>query len=879
MIRLSSGIKSQGLVRDRVVDFDGNVKVIIWYQEPRFFLEFLVVDLFKVTPKVSHLYAMKRIFRYLKGQPQLGLWYPRDLPFDLEVFLDSDYARASLDRKSTTGAGSESRPPMLNKENYVPWSSRLLRYAKSDTNRDVPVNETFHVQTDDELTEKELKHIEKEVDELKAERLAKIQDPLTLIANSNNPYAFLAPYQDQPSFNQNYMQQPIPNPEDITDPTTPMNMALTLMAKAFKLNYSTPTNNKQRISSNPRNRQIAQPGNLTGYNDVQNIRKQVIQNAVQNPRAQNVRNQNGLIGAPGNGNQKGNGNLVAARAEGNAAGQNRNQIRCYNCRRVDLDEIEEVNANCILMVNLQQASTSGTQSDKAPVYDSDGSAELHDYENCDDIEIFNMFTQEEQYTELLEPIPDQHQVPHNDNNVIYETVHMIMPSKDNLYNGRKGIGFENPSYFEKAKDLRPTLYDEKVIGLGSIDHIDKSHEDPHSGHNKDIVVEDSMNHMDKNYSFHCSPVPTHNEAGTEADNHNQIENHFHMNHTSNSRMWGIEGDITPYKLMNKRKPNIKFFRVFGCRCYLLNDYEDVGKLKVKGDIRVFVGYSKESAAFRIYNKRTRKIHESVNVNFDEISDMASKQFRLEPGLSNLNETEKSSNQSVSEASKKDLEDLFQDFMMIPTPMVEQAKLKLDLVGKPVDHTDYRSMIGSLMYVTSSRLDIMFATCMCARYQANPNEHHVSAIKRIFRYLKWTINLGLWYPKDSGFDLTAYSDADHAGCHLDRKTESEYVVVSSCCAQVLWMRTQLTDYGFFYDKVPTYCDSKSAITISCNPVQHTRTKHIDVRYHFIKDHVEKGTIELYFVGTEYQLADLFTKSLHEARFKFLVDKLGMMSRET
>nr|GEZ82495.1 hypothetical protein [Tanacetum cinerariifolium] len=153
---------------------------------------------------------------------------------------------------------------------------------------------------------------------------------------------------------------------------------------------------------------------------------------------------------------------------------------------------------------------------------------------------------------------------------------------------------------------------------------------------------------------------------------------------------------------------------------------------------------------------------------------------------------------------------------VPTPMVEQAKLKLDLVGKPVDHTDYRSMIGSLMYVTSSRPDIMFATCMCARYEANPNEHHVSAVKRIFRYLKWTINLGLWYPKDSGFDLTAYSDADHAGCHLDRKStsgsvqflgdklvcwsskkqdcmsistaESEYVVVSSCCAQVLWMRT-------------------------------------------------------------------------------------------
>nr|GFC66875.1 hypothetical protein [Tanacetum cinerariifolium] len=156
--------------------------------------------------------------------------------------------------------------------------------------------------------------------------------------------------------NQNYLQQPMTNPEDIIDPTTAMNMVLALMEKAFKLNYSTPTNNNQRISSNPRNREIAQSGNLAGYNDV--IENQVIQNAVQNPRIQTVGNQNGLIGV------QGNNNLVAARAEGNAAGQNGNQIRCYNCRGkeeagiqlqaeeydlmaavVDLDEIEEVNMN------------------------------------------------------------------------------------------------------------------------------------------------------------------------------------------------------------------------------------------------------------------------------------------------------------------------------------------------------------------------------------------------------------------------------------------------------------------------------------------------------------------------------------------------------
>ncbi|GJY45132.1 retrovirus-related pol polyprotein from transposon TNT 1-94 [Tanacetum coccineum] len=123
-------------------------------------------------------------------------------------------------------------------------------------------------------------------------------------------------------------------------------------------------------------------------------------------------------------------------------------------------------------------------------------------------------------------------------------------------------------------------------------------------------------------------------------------------------------DKTPYELINKRKTTIKFFHVFGCRCYLLNDYDDVGKLKVKGYIGVFVGYSKESAAYRVYNKHTRKLHESVNVHFDEILEMASKQFSLEPGLSNSNETGKYSNPTVSQVSKiskKNLKDLFHNF--------------------------------------------------------------------------------------------------------------------------------------------------------------------------------------------------------------------------
>ncbi|GKA59020.1 retrovirus-related pol polyprotein from transposon TNT 1-94 [Tanacetum coccineum] len=197
---------------------------------------------------------------------------------------------------------------------------------------------------------------------------------------------------------------------------------------------------------------------------------------------------------------------------------------------------------------------------------------------------------------------------------------------------------------------------------------------------------------------------------------------------------------------------------------------------------------------------------------------------------------------------------------IGTPMATKPKLDADLSGEPVDQTDYRSKIGSLMYLTSSRPDIVQAVCYCARYQARPTEKHLKEVKRIFRYLRGTINMGLWYPKGSGFELIAFSDADHAGCIDTRKStsrgiqflgdklvswmskkqdctamssaEAEYVALSASCAQVMWMRTQLKDYGFNYNKIPLYCDSQSAIAISCNPVQHSRTKHIHkhILYH-------------------------------------------------
>ncbi|GJU55418.1 retrovirus-related pol polyprotein from transposon TNT 1-94 [Tanacetum coccineum] len=140
---------------------------------------------------------------------------------------------------------------------------------------------------------------------------------------------------------------------------------------------------------------------------------------------------------------------------------------------------------------------------------------------------------------------------------------------------------------------------------------------------------------------------------------------------------------------------------------------------------------------------------------------------------------------------------------------------------------------------------------------------------------------LWYSKDSCIALTAFADTDHAGCQDTRKSTSESMKLLGCCAQILWMRSQLTDYGLGFNKIHLYCDNKSAIALCCNSVQHSRSKHIDIRHHFIKEQVENGVVELYFVKTEYQLADIFTKPLARERLKFLINKLGMrsMSPET
>nr|GEX25193.1 hypothetical protein [Tanacetum cinerariifolium] len=567
-------------------------------------------------------------------------------------------------------------------------------------------------------------------------------------------------------------------------------------------------------------------------------------------------------------------------------------------------------------------------------------------------------------------------------------------------------------------------------------------------------------------------------------------------YTQNRSIIRLRHGKTPYELLHNKLHDLSFLHVFGTLCYPTNDSENLGKLQPKADIRIFIGYTQTKKAFRIYNRRTRRIVEIIHVDFDELTAMASEQsiqadsigspssttvdqdapspsrshttaetqssvipqdveednldievahigndllfsvpipevtyvqssstasphsivwelvprldkvmvitlkwiykvkldelgrilknnarlvargycqeeginfeesfapvarleairifltyashknmvmyqmdvktmflngnlreevyvsqpdgfvdqynhnhvYKLQKALYGLKQASRACPRGIFiNQSKYALESLkkygFESCDPMDTPMVEKSKLDEDKEGKAVDLSHYRGMIGTLLYLTASRPDLQFAICMCARYQARPTEKHVHAVKRIFRYLRGTVHRVLWYPKDSPIALTAFAYADHAGCQDTRRstsgsvqflgerliswsskrqksaaissTKAEYIALSGSCAQILWMRSQLSDYGFGFNKIPMYCDNKSAIALCCNNVQHSRSKHIDIRYHFIKKQVENGVIELYFVNTEYQLADLFTKALGRDRITRFHTKL-------
>ncbi|GJR71056.1 hypothetical protein Tco_0083421 [Tanacetum coccineum] len=247
----------------------------------------------------------------------------------------------------------------------------------------------------------------------------------------------------------------------------------------------------------------------------------------------------------------------------------------------------------------------------------------------------------------------------------------------------------------------------------------------------------------------------------------------------------------------------------------------------------------------------------------------------------------------------------EDSKPLKTLMSLDTKLTKDEEGESMDNMKYRGMTESLLYLTASRPDIMFSVFLCARFQEDPKTSHPEVVKRIFLYIKGTTHLGLWYPKGSDIETVVYADSDHAGDYVDQKstsgictfmeccltswflkkqttlaisiTEAEYVSARKACQQVLWMKQALIDYDIRLDDIPIMYDNKRAIDLSKNPMQHSHTKHIEIRHHFLCDNVQKGNISIEKVPSEDNIADILTKLLTREPFNYLRPGLGMMEQ--
>ncbi|GJR43764.1 retrovirus-related pol polyprotein from transposon TNT 1-94 [Tanacetum coccineum] len=501
---------------------------------------------------------------------------------------------------------------------------------------------------------------------------------------------------------------------------------------------------------------------------------------------------------------------------------------------------------------------------------------------------------------------------------------------------------------------------------------------------------------------------------------------------------------TPYELLRGRKPTLDYFRVFGSKCFILNTKEYLTKFDPKSYEGVFLGYSQNSKAYIVLNKRTRKVEESLNVTFDEtpppsktsplvdddldeeeaikvtekknlenniedetleideiVNIKESRNHPLENVIGNLNQRtlrSQAQNQSnfycfISTIEPKNVNEALGDeswivamqeelnqfiandvWELVPQPKnmtiigtkwvfrnkldengMDKSKItrkqsKASKHGHENQKSSKRSQRSKALanfhlqgpilhfskviynlkrgneregpnvqssqtttvltvkkeagtYLMASRLDIMFSVCLCSRFQEAPKTSHLEAVKRIFQYIKGTTHLGLWYPKGTGIETVVYADSDHAeimwiekalavfftfvGCCLTSlfskkqtalaisTTEAEYVSVGKACQQALWMKQALIDYDVRLDDVPIMCDNKGAIDLSKNLVQHSHTKHIEIRHHFLRDNVKKGHISIEKVPSVNNIVDILTKPLKRESFNYLRLGLGMM----
>lgn len=240
---------------------------------------------------------------------------------------------------------------------------------------------------------------------------------------------------------------------------------------------------------------------------------------------------------------------------------------------------------------------------------------------------------------------------------------------------------------------------------------------------------------------------------------------------------------------------------------------------------------------------------------------------------------------------------------VRNPIVPGSKLSKNEAGVKVDETRFKQIVGCLMYITTTRPDLTFVVSLIARFMAKPTEMHYQVAKRVLKYLKGTTNFGILYKRGGVEELVGFTDSDYAGDLDDRKstsgyvflingaavawsskkqpivtlstTEAEFIAAASCACQAVWMRRILHDLGFVQEGgTNIMCDNNSTIKLASNPLLHSRSKHIDVRFHFLRDLVHEGTVRMTFYGTHDQVADVLTKPLKLEAFERLREQLGL-----
>ncbi|GJV28556.1 retrovirus-related pol polyprotein from transposon TNT 1-94 [Tanacetum coccineum] len=1044
---------------------------------------------YQVNPKVSHLHAVKRIFRYLKGQPKLGLWYPKDSPFDLVAYTDSDYAGASLDRKSTTGGcqflGCRLISWHCNEDGIVVAKYRqqklitnpltqlgLLRWRVSQEASIVTMQRVAYQR----IMERMIYEVPSKKDHFIWARLNDLLEGTRCSSPNQGPFTVRV-LNDLSAMKRKGIQ-----------------------ADIRATNILLPRKQKRKVSNDGK----------VWFNDVcgrYNAKK-----SRKNHFRETINRKSGTKHKCPRPKLSSDSELLQLQYSTNGKPR-----RCaVTGKEQSLFSLQETGQFCDS--DLEVAFRKHT----CFVHDINGVDILKGSRST------NLYTIS--IDEMMKSSPicllskaskSKSWLWHRRlNHLNFGTINDLA-RKDLSIKGKKYILVIVDDYsrftwvkFLRSKDETPEFVINflKQIQVG----LNKTVRFIRTDNGTEFVNQVMSEYYEGVGIFHQKSVPrTPQQNGVvERRNRTLVEAARTMMifskapmflwaeavatacYTQNRSLIHTRHNKTPYELVHDKKPDLTFLRVFGALCYPTNDSEDLGKFQAKADIGIFVGYAPSRKGYRIYNKRTRRLMETIHVTFDEMhqkmapvrmssgpeSGLAPTDKELEmlfqpmfdeyleqsrvnepvpsatevnaqvvpPGTSLSTTIAQDAPSTSASSSTSDMHHPVRHQGIAEEPTLEDSPITHDVlhpsfnpvtgepgsaqsssgnvnltepnqVTQPPDHLrkwtkdhPLDNIVGNPSRPVSTRKQLASDALWCCFhtelskvepknfkmaviedcwFQAMQDEIHefdrlevwelvprpiyvmVIALKwiykvkldeygdvlknkarlvakgyrqeegidfeesfapvarieaiRIFIANAATKNMIIyqmdvktaflngdlqeevfapraWYDTLSKFllannffkgvvdptlftrksgkhillvqiyvELTAYADADHAGCQ-DSRRKAEYIAMSGCCAQILWMRSQLKDYGFDFNKIPLYCDNKSAIALCCNNVQHSRSKHIDIRHHFIREQVENRVVELYFVETNYQLADILTKALPRERFEFLLPRLGMKS---